>query len=256
MDYVIRMHDHNDNIEKEIISYLKSTKEEVQKLNNTVQVALEENKKLTTQLRSALDINEKLESRLKVSENTSVLLKESMEKLIFANAQYSRRECLEVAGIPLEDPSDFKTLSKESTEYIDFKKMQAAAEKKCLKVFKTINVHVVKSDLHACHRLKNGNIIAKFISRRQCEEVLSKRHSLKDADLSEISDKRIYINASLCPHYKTIFFHARQLASKQLIDKAWISNGTVHIRQCNSNSHDKILHISELKVKFPELKFE
>ena len=257
IEYVLRIHTHNEFIENKILSSLESNKEEIRQLNKSVHLVLEENKKLKKDLAAALENNEKLSSRIAVSENASEKLQISLEKLIFANSQYSRRECIEIAGIPTENPKDFKMNTKEGQEITDFKKMQVVEEKKCLKVFQLMNGEVKSADLHACHRLKNGNLIVKFISRKKCQEVFIKRHLLYNVDVSDITkdpNKHIWVNDSLCPHYKMIFYHSRNLQKKKLIEKTWISNGTILIKR--HNTVDKILHIHDLKVRFPDVKFE
>ena len=63
-----------------------------------------------------------------------------MERQCWANAQYSRRDCLEVAGIP-------RDVSNENSE----------SESKKLKVFSKVGCEVFSRDIEACHRLMNND---------------------------------------------------------------------------------------------------
>ena len=68
------------------------------------------------------------------------------EQQCLANAQYSRRECLEVVGIPTSVPND-------------------SLEANISKVFDKLGVHVKGKDIQAFHRLKdNDRVIIKFIT--------------------------------------------------------------------------------------------
>ena len=69
------------------------------------------------EVRELKECVKKLEGELALSKNISELLSDrfvNMERQCWANAQYSRRECVEVAGIPQSVPaSDLKkTFSK------------------------------------------------------------------------------------------------------------------------------------------------
>ena len=66
-----------------------------------------------------------------------------MERQCWANAQYSRRECVEAVGIP----SSF---------------CQNQLEDSVCKVFEKVNCNIVKDNLKDCHRLKGNGVIVKF----------------------------------------------------------------------------------------------
>ena len=66
----------------------------------------------------------------------NLLMKKSVdiERQCWANAQYSRRECLEIAGIPTSIP-------------------QQSFEEKVCQLFEAIGVSVDKNHIGDCHRL-------------------------------------------------------------------------------------------------------
>ena len=77
-----------------------------------------------------------------------------MERQCWANAQYSRRECLEVAGI-------HRDVSNENLE------------SKVLDVFSKVGCEMLSRNIVACHRLTNNDrIIVKFLRRKDCGQVL------------------------------------------------------------------------------------
>ena len=92
-----------------------------------------------------------------MSKNVSGLLTEQMnnvERQRWANAQYSRRECLEVVGIP--SSANVKDL-----------------EGKVCTIFNRTGVAVKPDDIEACHRLYNDKkAIVKFSKRKVCQQVL------------------------------------------------------------------------------------
>ena len=95
--------------------------------------------KLTNEIKLLKENYKKLESDISVSKTVSSLLTEQMnnvERQCWANAQYSRRECLEVVGIP------------SSVKIKDL-------EGKVCSVFNRIGIAVNPDDIEACHRLYN-----------------------------------------------------------------------------------------------------
>ena len=82
-----------------------------------------------------------------------------MERQCWTNAQYSRRECLEVVGIPD---------SVQNNQLDD----------KVPTIFKKIDSEKSPRDIEACHRLKkdNNRVIVKFSLRTvncDCEQIMS-----------------------------------------------------------------------------------
>ena len=96
----------------------------------------------------------KLEGELVLSKNISELLSDglvNMETQCWANAQYSRRECVEVSGIPQSVPA-------------------SDLEKTFSKILEKVGMEVPAKDIDACHRVgKQGQVIVKFLRRRDYE---------------------------------------------------------------------------------------
>ena len=82
-----------------------------------------------------------------------------IERQYLTNAQYSRRECLGVTGIPTSIPND-------------------SLEANITKVFDKLGVHVERKDIQACHCLKdNDRVIIKLSNRKNCRFFVSRKTS-------------------------------------------------------------------------------
>ena len=90
---------------------------------------------------------EKLRSELDVTKNVNSLLPDrltSLERQCWANAQYSRRECIEISGIP------------KSVE-------DNALESTFCKIFDKVGMEMNQNHIEAFHRVgRQGNAIVKF----------------------------------------------------------------------------------------------
>ena len=120
-----------------------------------------------------------------MSKNVSSLLTEQMdnvERQCWANAQYSRRECLEVVGIPSS---------------VNVKDLEG----KVCTIFNRIGVAVKPDDIEACHRLYNDKkTIVKFSKRKVCEQVLRVKKELKNIDLVSLIflKAQLYLSMKVC----------------------------------------------------------
>ena len=166
---------------------LKSyNKQQLIKLFLEVQQQSNETKnKLTNEIKLLKENYNKLESDVSVSKNVSSLLTEQMnnvERQSWANAQYSRHECLEVVGIPSS---------------VSIKDLEG----KVCTIFNRIGVAVKPDDIEACYRLySNIKTIVKFSKCKVCQQVLRLKKELKNIDPSEFDfpeGTAIFINESL-----------------------------------------------------------
>ena len=89
-----------------------------------------------------------------------------MERQYWANAQYSRRECLELAGIPRQ---------------VDDKNL----EKKMLSIFQKIGCIIDPTFIDDCHRLgkNNDRVIIKFTRRKDWKQILKVKKDLRDLNM-------------------------------------------------------------------------
>ena len=108
----------------------------------------------------------------------------TLERQCWSNAQYSRRETLEISGIP---------------ENID----DGELEGKVLTVLSKLDVNIDPANVEACHWLNSNNkgkkAILKLSRRKYSDEIRRVRSKLKTTDLKRIGiTTPVFINDSLC----------------------------------------------------------
>ena len=183
---------------------------------------------------------EKLGSDLSVARQVNSVLRErvtSLERQCWSNSQYSRRECLELTGIP--ETSDNNTL--EST---------------VLKIFERLEVKVDLSNVKDCHWIssKNGpkRVIVKVSKRKDASKICSSKRKLKDMDLTSIGiTKPVYINDSLCTYYQMLWRKCKSLQTNKLIHSFWVTNESIRPRTVENGRTNVITHLSDLEDLFP-----
>ena len=198
----------------------------------TLQVSLQE---LTSRLEA---VEKKLESPV---ENTSVFSQriEKLERDNYRNQQYSRRETVELVGIP-DDISD-----------------QPELEEKVVEIFKYAGVDVNCRSFHAIHRLKNkAVVIAKCTNRRDATAILRAKKRLRELDHSSRAKLgitgKLYVNESLYPEYKRLFGICNTLYKSKKIHSSYTINGTIKIIEKEGGTSKAVEHINDLNNFFGE----
>ena len=157
----------NESLEKiskrDIINIVLSLQSKLDEANNRV---VEEVRKLSDALL-------KLQSELAVSQQVNSLLSNrltNMERQCWANAQYSRRECLDVVGIPSEVGAD-------------------VLEEKVLNIFGKLGCDIPSKRIEACHRIskKSSTVIVKFTKRKNCQQVWSVKKDLQKIKMEDVN---------------------------------------------------------------------
>ena len=126
-----------------------------------------------------------------------------LEKKMAELERYSRRECVELIGLP-EDSQGREP------------------ENSVVQVFEIARVNVDKRDFHAIHRLGISKIvIAKLINRREALETLqnkNKLHELPRSGKQKLRADKTYVNESLCFHNKRLLGKYNALFYKKQIE--------------------------------------
>ena len=167
--------------------------------NNTIKTLTEEIKEIHRSFK-------KLESEIIVVKKVNdALVKQlsSVERQCWKNAQYSRRECVEIVGIP------------PSVEHDEL-------EPTVCRILHHIGGNISGDKTEACHRLdKNSDrTIVKFSSRKDCEHTMRVKKDLKDLDATDLdlpAGTKLYINDSLCPYYRGLWNETKELWNKKKI---------------------------------------
>ena len=141
-----------------------------------------------------------------------------LERKCHANEQYSRREFLEISGIPAE-VEDKDT------------------EKKVLEVLDAIGAPVNTDLLEDCHCIPSKGspkkVILKLSRQKDSRRVLlnkKKLKQLKPESLNLPASVKIYINESLCPYYKKLWTKCKKLWDAKRIVSFWVSNGSIKLK--------------------------
>ena len=208
-----------------ISSLIKLTREEL------ANIALDDQHKFENSLGSInaelLEVESKftkMESDIAISRNVNVKLMECLvvtERKCWANEQYSRRECLEISGIP-ESVSD------------------NALEDKIQGVLRGIDFKVDTENIELCHRLKGkaskGRVILNLFKRKDAEKIKLNKKKLKNINLKKFglsSGTMLFINESLCGYYRLLWSKCKKLFLEKKITSFWVTNGTVKIKSVN-----------------------
>ena len=183
----------------------------------------------------------KLESDLHISRNVNDKLSDKLAVLqgkCYVNEQYSRREFLEISGIPAE---------------VGDKDI----EKKVLEVLDAIGAPVNTDLVEDCHRIPSKGspkkVILKLSRRKDSRRVLlnkKKLKQLKPESLNLPASVKIYINESLCPYYKKLWTKCKKLWDAKRILSFWVSNGSIRVKLVNENV-SIITHDCDLEKLFP-----
>ena len=184
------------------------------------------------------NLNEKLDrtfSQLEVSKTCNSLLNKrlvSLERTCLDNAQYLRREMIEVNPVPSDIPDN-------------------ELEEKICHALSLTGVTVTPDDLDACHRLKNkNNVIIKFKSRKVKQRVTINRRNLKNK-ATELSNLKftgnLFINESMCSDNHKLFYKCRKLKKAKKIHSTWFFNNSVNIQINQDGNIHRVFHTYDLE---------
>ena len=169
-----------------------------------------------------------------------LLLQESQT---YALDQYTRRNNLEITGIP-EDIDD------------------NSLEEKVIEVLGAVDITVDENDIEACHRLpptkKNSKkkTIVRFVNRKFVETAVHKtsREKLLSCDVNALGfheNTKLFFNENLCPAYRRLAWKCRCLKSSKLIHSTSTHRGSIVIKELNKPRLTKITSDSMLDKLFP-----
>ena len=193
--------------------------------------------KLTDEIHKINETFSKLEADINITKNVNTVLSEQLietERQCWVNAQYLRKECVEIVGI-------LSTVKNEELE------------NKVCEIFDKVGVTVTENDLEACHRLKGSKTIVKFSKRKLCHAVLRKKRNLKNVKLSDVGlsgDTHLFINESLCSYYKGLWNKCKELWNEKRIYSYFTVNGIVKYTLREGGEAFAVTHKSDLKEKF------
>ena len=174
---------------KEALATVKTLNTKIEQMEDTFGMLQEENKALKQEQVS-------LKAQVLRSANDLKLVQKSINDL----EEYTRRNCLEIRGIPL--PEDSRV---EDTNDI------------VLQLSQKMGIPLERNDISVSHRIRSSKasvdpaIIVKFVRREMRESLYRSRKRLKSITTADLGfsgfsvDKKIFINESLTPKNKELF---------------------------------------------------
>ena len=158
-----------------------------------------------------------MKSDLSATKKVNTLLSErlqTIERQCWANAQYSRRDCLEISGIP-------SSLSGNDLEDVVSKAITKAG------------VEMSDKDNADCYRTgKRGKTIVRFSKSKISKQVLNARKELTKLSMEDLQlagQGKWFIKQSLFPYYRVLWSKSKSLHSMAKIFSYYVWNGTVKI---------------------------
>ena len=195
---------------------------------------------LTAEVKELSSYLKKLETDVAIAKNVNSKQVEQLvqtERQCWENAQYSRRECLELIGIPTSVKDD-------------------VLEEKVCGIFHEIGIEIGQRDIQVCHQIKNNRTIIKLSNRKDCFQVLRAKKRLKDLNgitLNLQSDSKIFINKSLCGYYRGLWNKCKRLKGDKKIYQFYTNNGIIRLKLVENGSVKTITHVNDLKDLFPNI---
>ena len=162
-----------------------------------------------------------------------------IERRLAEQEQYTRRECIEIVGLP---------------EDINGEDL----ENHVVKTFDAAGVQVKRRDFHAIHRLKNRKIvIAKLVNRRDAIEILKNKKKLRhlsNDNKKKLKSQKIYVNESLCRPYRQLLGKCNALFKKEHLNSFYTINRKLKIAYDGDNGEEAtvISHVQDLYDIFDE----
>lgn len=154
-------------------------------------------------------------------------LKETRKELTELQ-QYSRRNNVEIKGVPVQEKENLVAVIKSISTYL--------------------KVDINESDLEVVHRVptrekSQSNIIAKFISRIPRDKFMNatKKQRLTTTIIGFEGSTPLYINDHLCPANKVLLGKALKAKRENNWKFTWVSGGKILMRKTENS---RVLHIT------------
>lgn len=147
--------------------------------------------------------------------------------------QYSRRKHIEFTNVICKQGEDVDSL--------------------VINVAKCVGVNLTKGDIQLAHRLPtSGNktpvIIAELTNRYKRDELIINRYksiiSNKSVVGNDVNNSRIFINESLSPYFKNLFYQVKMLAKEKGYKFVWYRNYKILVKK--NEEAKEVLVISDV----------
>lgn len=227
-----------------VLAAIKETNNKIDKSHADLAAKLEANTTSLTKLHDTVEGIKQEQSQIKEDckelwkeadflRDESQMLRQEVREL----QQYTRRENLEIAGVPFTRGEDVYEV--------------VAAVAKCLKL------KYLRSEVSVAHRVpaknKHPTIIVRFVSRSTREAWLaavrvdkSKRISTKDINPT-LDAGSVYINEHLSPFNKMLLSTGKSLVKEKKLAYAWARDGKVFIKKTPEGKSVRVRDAQDFK---------
>ena len=174
---------------------------------------------------------------------------EKLEREINLTKQYTRRDTIEITGIPV--PENLADDEVDDVEADVLNVLKAAKAKVGPK-------HAAALDIQAAHRKgKKGVVIVKFVNRKFAMSALQNSKNLKDTKIFG-ENHRVFINSSLCPEFAYLHYAVRQAKKNGEINFYSQWNGLMKVKMTKEGKPEEISHVNDLSrlgITVPDRRF-
>ena len=169
-------------------------------------------------------------SELQISKTCNSLLRKQIIDLARSsldNAEYLRREMIEISPVPLELSNIAKRCSWQEMKYIPV-------------ILKHVILEMVK---------KKENDIVKFNSRKLKYKVINNRKTMKNKskELNKLKfSNNLYISESMCAGNHSLLFKCCKLKKARKVFNTWFFSNTINVQLNQSGEIHKVYHTKDL----------
>ena len=175
----------------------------------------QELKKEVSELKDSLN---ELKSSKETNYNPQTNLEERLteiERRMSEQEQYSRRECIELVGLPSN---------------INGEELENAV----IKTFQVAGINIGRQNFHAVHRLADQRVvIAKLTNRRDAIDILRQKKKLRTLSAEnqrKMNCQKVYVNESLCPKYRQLLGKCNALFKRGECIGFYTINGKIKVK--------------------------
>ena len=203
-----------------------------------------------TVIKNLLEENQRLRKRVEDLEEKTDRCNEDfveMERHSYDLEQYTRRNNLEISGVP----NDVK---------------DSDLEQKCIDILDIVNINVTSNDIEAVHRLPSRSrnspkpVIIKFVNRKNVEKCCKRdsKDKLGSCDMRDLDfpeDTRLYFSENLSPYYRHLAWMCRVLKRARKISGTWFRDGKLFYKIDDNSYPVHVSHPEDLYEEFPDVDF-
>ena len=217
---------------KDLVSEIEELKGKVV-VHNNIKNLSDQISHLSENLAKLMESNEKLSSQFIVVKKVNTLLEKRVIELEKSQAkaeQYSRRNNVEISGIPHEI-------------------LDNNLEDKVIDICKDAGIEIRHMDTEGFYRLplsRNNaagtkRVIVKFVNRKHSEDVLRLKKIIS-------SRSKVFISNSLYPYYRYLWVKCKDLQRRGIFNRFFCLGSVVTIKVSENGPLVKIYHENDLKI--------